>query len=306
MATGHPLAGLFVPLITPFDERGDVDVAGLERVALRCIAGGADGLVALATTGEATSLTPAERGNVVETLARITRDQGVRLVVGAGTNDTRTTIERHLALAEVAGVTASLAVVPYYVRPSESGVVAHFHAVATASPVPVAIYNIPYRTGRGLGAPALLELAADDNIIGLKQAVDGVDADTLTLLAEAPDSFAVLGGDDPYLLPVMLMGGRGAIAASAHLRTDAFAAMIGGGAKGEVTGARAIAEVLLPVVLALFAEPSPAILKAVLHHHGLIATPSVRMPLAAATPAGAAGAIAALAGADDLLGRLLG
>ena len=93
------------------------------------------------------------------------------LVVGAGTNDTRTTIQRHEALADVPGVAASLAVVPYYVRPSEAAIVRHFQAVAERSPVPLIVYNIPYRTGRGLGADALLELAATDGIAGVKQAV---------------------------------------------------------------------------------------------------------------------------------------
>jgi 4-hydroxy-tetrahydrodipicolinate synthase len=92
-------------------------------------------------------------------------------VAGAGTNDTRTTIDRHEALARVDGVAASLAVVPYYVRPSEAGIVAHFQAVAERSPVPMIIYNVPYRTGRGLGADALLELAATPGVCGLKQAV---------------------------------------------------------------------------------------------------------------------------------------
>lgn len=113
----------------------------------------------------------------------------------------------------------------------------------------------------------------------MKQAVGGLDADTLTLLSTAPESFAVLGGDDPYLLPVVLMGGVGAIAASAHLCTERFVAMIDRGLAGNVADARVHAEALLPLVLALFAEPSPAIIKAVLHADGRIPTPNVRMPL---------------------------
>ena len=105
-------------------------------------------------------------------------------------------------------MTASLAVVPYYVRPSEAAIVAHFQAVAARSPVPLVLYNIPYRTGRGLGAAALLELAATDGIVGLKQAVGALDVDTLQLLAHAPDDFAVLCGDDAFLLPLLLMGAR--------------------------------------------------------------------------------------------------
>ena len=104
------------------------------------------------------------------------------LVVGAGTNDTRTTILRHEALADVPGVAASLAVVPYYVRPSEAAIVRHFQVVAERSPVPLIVYNIPYRTGRGLGAEALIELAATENVAGVKQAVGSIDTDTLRVL----------------------------------------------------------------------------------------------------------------------------
>ena len=172
---------------------------------------------------------------------------------------------------------------PYYVRPSETAIVRHFQAVAERSPVPVVIYNIPYRTGRGLGADALLELAATPNVVGVKQAVGGVDADTLRLLAEAPDDFAVLAGDDAFIAPMVLMGGAGAITASAHFATAAFAKMIECARSGDAVAARAEAEALLPLVTALFAEPAPAVTKALLHAEGRIASPHVRMPLADAS-----------------------
>ncbi|MBN2622698.1 MAG: dihydrodipicolinate synthase family protein [Acidimicrobiales bacterium] len=284
--TGEPeLGGLYVPLVTPFDERGEVDLACVERLTADCLDAGAAGVVALATTGEATSLTDDERNEIVAACARVCRDRGAQLLVGAGTNDTRTTVARHAALADVPDVTASLAVVPYYVRPSEAAIVAHLRHVADRSPVPLVVYNIPYRTGRGLGAASLLELAASPNVIGVKQAVDGIDADTLTVLAASPDGFAFLGGDDPYLFPVVLMGGDGAIAASAHLATERFVAMIDHGLAGRLAQGRDHAEMLLPLVLRLFAEPSPAVIKAVLHAEGRIPTPDVRMPLSNATTA---------------------
>jgi 4-hydroxy-tetrahydrodipicolinate synthase len=216
----------------------------------------------------------------------VASDRGAALIVGAGTNDTRTTIARHEELAAVEGVTASLAVVPYYVRPTEAAVVAHFQAVAARSPVPLVVYNIPYRTGRGLGAQALLELASTGGIVGVKQAVGALDVDTLQLLAQAPADFAVLCGDDAFMLPLLLMGARGAIAASAHLCTDRFAALVAAARDGRLDEARAHSEALLGLVLALFAEPSPAVLKAMLHDAGRIATPDVRMPLQGASPAG--------------------
>jgi len=280
------LSGLHVPLVTPFDADGAVDLAALERLAEEVLGDGADGLVALATTAEASALDERERDAVLAVCARVAADRGAPLMVGAGTNDTRTTIARHEALAEVEGVTASLAVVPYYVRPSEAAIVEHFQAVAARSPVPIVVYNIPYRTGRGLGAPALLELAGTDGIVGLKQAVNALDADTLQLLACAPAEFAVLCGDDAFILPLLLMGARGAIAASAHLCTERFAALIAAAAEGRLDEAREHAEALLQLVLALFAEPSPAVLKAMLHEAGRIATPAMRMPLQAASPEG--------------------
>jgi len=293
MAADLQLRGVYVPLVTPFDEDGAVDVDALERLAGDVLAAGAAGVVALATTGEATSLDDDERAAVIAACSRVCVDRGADLVVGAGTNDTRTTVARHEALADVPGVTASLAVVPYYVRPSEAAIVAHFQHVAAHSPVPVVAYNIPYRTGRGLGAESLLRLADTDNVAGVKQAVDGIDADTLTLLAQAPEGFAVLGGDDPYLFPMTLMGAPGAIAASANLCTARFVAMIEAGLAGAVETGRAHAEALLPLVRALFAEPSPAIIKALLHAEGRIATPDVRMPLSNASAAAVTTATAA-------------
>src|SRR4051794_5412032 len=297
MSSAYRPSGLLSPIITPFAADGAVDLDALERLGAELLDAGATGLIALATTGEPSALDAAERDAVVATCARLCADRSADLVVGAGTNDTRTTIARHEALADVPGVVASLAVVPYYVRPSEAGVVAHFQAVAERSPVPLITYNVPYRTGRGLGAAALLELAATDNVAGLKQAVGAVDADTLTVLAGRPEGFAVLGGDDAFLFPTMLMGGQGAIAASAHLCTERFAAMLAAGAEGDVAAGRPHAEALLPLVGALFAEPSPAVIKALLHAEGRTPPPDGRLPLVNAAPASLERARQALAAA---------
>jgi 4-hydroxy-tetrahydrodipicolinate synthase len=292
-------SGVFVPLVTPFDERDRVDLDALAGLADEVLTAGASGVVALATTGEPTSLDEAERAAVVATCAEACARHDAILVVGAGTNDTRTTILRHEALAGIPGVQASLAVVPYYVRPSEAAIVRHFQAVAARSPVPLIVYNIPYRTGRGLGADALLELAATDNVAGLKQAVGAIDADTLRVLAEAGESLAVLGGDDAFLFPLMLMGARGAIAASSHLETGRFVEMIECGLRGDVSTGRRLAEALLPLVQALFAEPSPAVIKAALLLEGRIPTAFVRMPLAEAGAAAIEGARRALVRASS-------
>jgi 4-hydroxy-tetrahydrodipicolinate synthase len=283
MASDLRPAGVFVPMVTPFAAGGSVDLHCIEELTAGVVRAGAAGVVALATTGEPHMLDEEERAAVVDVIARVCASTGATLVVGAGTNDTRTTIERHEALAGVPGARASLAVVPYYVRPSETAVVRHFQVVAERSPVPLIVYNIPYRTGRGLGAAALLELAATDNVAGVKQAVGGIDADTLTVLAEAGDGFALLGGDDAFLFPLVLMGATGAIAASSHLCTRRFVEMIECGRTGDLAEGRRHAEALLPLVRALFAEPSPAVIKAALHLEGRIPTPDVRMPMSPAS-----------------------
>jgi 4-hydroxy-tetrahydrodipicolinate synthase len=292
-------AGVFVPMVTPFGADGGVDLGCLEELAAGVIADGASGVVALATTGEPHMLNDAERAAVVDVIAGVCARTGAILVVGAGTNDTRTTIARHEALADVPGARASLAVVPYYVRPSEAAVVRHFQVVAERSPVPLIVYNIPYRTGRGLGAAALLELAATENVAGVKQAVGGIDADTLAVLAESAERFAMLGGDDAFLYPLVLMGATGAIAASSHLCTRRFVEMIECGRNGALAEGRAHAEALLPLVRALFAEPSPAVIKAALHLEGRIPTPDVRMPMSPASPEAVERVRAALAAASS-------
>jgi 4-hydroxy-tetrahydrodipicolinate synthase len=281
------IEGLYVPLVTPFDEDGAVDLDALERLARELLTGGADGLVALGSTGEPLALSGTESAAVVDVCARACRDAGALLIVGAGTPDTRTTIERHEALADLRGDVAALAVVPYYVRPSDAGVVRHFEAVAERSPVPVLVYNVPPRTGVGLGVGTLLELAAIEGIAGMKQSVGAVDTDTVRVLAEAPEDFAVLCGDDAFILPLLALGGAGAIAASAHFQTGRFARLIRDQSPAD-------AAALLPLVLALFAEPNPAVIKALLYREGRIATPDVRLPLANASPA-ALDAVMALA-----------
>lgn len=279
MASSLDLRGVWVPLVTPYDPAGDVDVAAIERLCGEYLDAGAAGIVALGTTGESAALDAQEKRAVVDACSRVCAARGAPLIVGTGTNNTRTTIAATRALEGIPAVVGALVVVPYYVRPSEAGIVAHFEAVAQASPVPVVLYNIPYRTGRGLGAPALLELARVPNIAGVKQAVGALDADTLEVLAQAPEGFGVLGGEDPVLFPIVCMGGVGAIAASAHLCTERFVAMIECGLTGKLEDGRAHAEALLPVVRAAFAEPNPAVFKGVLHAQGRIATPDVRPPL---------------------------
>ena len=302
MATtsASPPRGVYLPLVTPFTAGDAVAIDALEGLAHTAIDAGVAGLVPLGTTGEAPLLDADEKRAVIECCARVAVERGVELIVGAGTNNTRSTIEAVQALAGTPGLTAALCVVPYYLRPSQAGIVAHFRAVAEASPVPVIVYNIPARTGRVLEADGLLELAGHPKIVGVKQAVGSLDDATLRILAEAPGDFAVLGGDDSYLLPTVLLGGSGAISAGAHLCTERFVAMIECGLAGKIDEGRAHHEALLPVVEAGYAEPNPSVFKGVLHAQGRIPTPDVRLPLVNASPASVERALAAVGGATTV------
>ncbi len=289
------LRGVYVPLVTPFASDGSVAVDAVSSLCHEYLDAGAAGIVALGTTGESTALTVEEKRAVVAACSAVCVERDAQLIVGAGTNSTATTVANVETLAETPGLSAVLIVVPYYVRPSEAGIVAHFHAVADASPVPLVLYNIALRTGRNLSAAGVLAAAQHPNIAGIKQAATGLDLDTLELLRGAPDDFAVLGGEDPFLYPIVLMGGVGAICASAHVCTEQFVSMIECGLAGKVDEGRAHAEALLPVVQSCFTEPNPAVFKGVLHAQGRIPTPDVRMPLTNASATAVEGALAAIA-----------
>jgi 4-hydroxy-tetrahydrodipicolinate synthase len=298
MSEALTLRGVYIPLITPFAGDGTVALDAVTSLCHEYLDAGATGIIPLGTTGESSALTTTEKRAVVDACSAVCVARGAQLIAGAGTNATASTVEAVRSLADVPGLSGVLIVVPYYVRPSEAGIVAHFRAVADASPVPVVLYNIAIRTGRNLSAASVLEAASHPNIAGIKQAAVGLDVDTLELLRGAPDDFAVMGGEDPFLYPIVLMGGAGAICASAHVCTEQFVSMIECGLAGKVEEGRAHAEALLPVVRACFAEPNPAVFKGVLHAQGRIPTPDVRMPLTNASPAAIDAALAAIAAAS--------
>jgi 4-hydroxy-tetrahydrodipicolinate synthase len=273
------LAGLYVPLITPFTAAGEVDAPALDRLARDVVAAGASGLVALGTTGEPAVLEDAERRIVLDVCAAVCRDTAVPLVVGAGASGTRRSIAALTELAAWPEVEAALVSVPAFVRPTEAGVVRHVAELGHHSPVPLIVYHVPHRTGRPLGTAALRELAALPGVVGVKHAVQVLDADAVTLLADPPPGFAVLAGDDVMAAPLLALGATGGILASAHLCTARWAEMIATWRAGDAVRARRLAAPLAGLAAALFAEPNPSVLKAVLHAHGRIATPEVRLPL---------------------------
>jgi 4-hydroxy-tetrahydrodipicolinate synthase len=264
------LHGLYVPMITPFDEDGAVALDALGTLAHEVLDGGATGLVALGTTGEPSALTPAERAAVLDRLAGVCRDRGAQLLAGANDAD---------ALRALPPVTAALTLVPPFLRPGEDGVIAHFGALAAVSPVPLVVYHVPYRTSQPLSAAALRRIAAIPGVAGLKHAAGGIDAATVELMADVPAGFAVLGGDDVFLAPLLALGAHGGIAASAHVDTGGYADLITAWRSGEPDRARPLGHRLARLSAALFAEPNPTVIKGVLHAQGRIPTAAVRLPL---------------------------
>jgi 4-hydroxy-tetrahydrodipicolinate synthase len=292
------LSGVYVPLITPFSRDGEVDLAGLDGLAREVVAAGAAGLVALGTTGEPAVLEDAERRAVLDVCAAVRRDTGTILVVGAGGSGTRRSAAALAELAAWPEVDAALVPVPAFVRPTEAGVVRHMAEVAARSPVPVIVYHVPHRTARPLGIATLRELAALPGVVGVKYAVSELDADAVTLLADPLAGFSVLAGDDVMAAPLLALGAAGGILASAHLCTGRWAAMVDAWRSGDARRARCLGAPLAPLAAALFAEPNPTVIKAVLHARGRIATPDVRLPLLAPDPATVAAALGLLAAAE--------
>jgi 4-hydroxy-tetrahydrodipicolinate synthase len=279
------LQGLWVPIVTPFDRHGDVDLVSLEQLADRILADGVTGLVALGTTGEKETLTAEERRSIVEACDRVCREKDRKLIVGAGTNSTLGTIEEIGHLTAGTSAVAALVVVPYYTRPSEQAVVEHFATVADSSLVPIVAYNVPHRTGRAMGATALIEMRDHRRIIGLKQAVGAVDIDTLEVLARSGPDFQVLAGDDAFIAPMVLMGGSGAITAAAHVCTPLFVLLTTCALAGDRARANELAVALLPLVTIGFSEPNPAVWKGALARLSQIATGDLRRPMTPASTA---------------------
>lgn len=276
------LDGLYVPLITPFRDSGEVALDALEALARRVLADGATGLVALGTTGEPGSLDEKEKRAVVEVVASVCRERSAPLVVGANTAEALAGLGDRAFRDAAPEAVAALTVVPPFVRPGEDGVVAWFTRLAASSPVPLIVYDVPHRTGQPLSAAALRRLAAVPGVAGIKSATGGVGDVVVDLLADPPERFAILGGDDACLSPLLAMGAHGGVTASALVDTTGFARLVEAWREGAVTEARDLGRRLALLSLRLFAAPNPTVIKAVLHARGDIPSPSVRLPLLAA------------------------
>ncbi len=269
-------------IVTPFNAHGEVDYGALRRLLDYQIAGGIDAVVILGTTGENPTVTSAERQRLVETSVERVAAR-VPVIVGTGGNDTRQSVDnaRH---AIAAGADGQLVVGPYYNKPTQAGFRAHVDAIASASELPIVLYNVPGRTSLNILPETILELAERvDTVVGVKEA-SGSLAQISDILARRPDGFAVYAGDDEMALPVCVLGGDGVVSVIANALPEAFGRLVRDALDGRITEARRSHYDLLEAMRACFAETNPIPIKAVLADVGLIEN-VLRLPLMPITDA---------------------
>ena len=269
------ITGLWLPIITPFKD-GAVDFKSYEKLIEHYLALGIDGLFPLGTTGESPTLDAAEIDELVERTVATVAGR-VPVFVGVGGNATAK-VTKELGRLERHAFAGIVSVCPYYNRPSQDGLLAHFRAIAAATDRDVLIYNIPYRTAVNLSNDSLIELAAVKNIVGVKDSSGSI-AQSLELLARKPRDFSVLTGEDALYFTMMANGAEGGILAASHVMTERFVEVGRRFAASDVAGARAAWAPLAPLVPMLFAEANPMPIKYLLWRQGLIASPECRLPL---------------------------
>jgi 4-hydroxy-tetrahydrodipicolinate synthase len=259
--TSRPLRGAMTALITPFQESGAVDERAFGALVEWQIGEGIDGLVPVGSTGEAATLTAAERERIV----RITVERAagrVPVIAGAGSNDTAVAIETSKVMAR-AGATHLLHVSPMYNKPPQRGLIAHFRAIADASPVPIVLYNVPGRTASNILPETTLALAEHPNIVAVKEA-SGDLTQIDSIIRHRPAGFSVLSGDDGLTLAVMAAGGEGVISVISNVAPKACARLVEVAAHGDTAAARDLHHRLAPLVDAAFVESNPIPIKAAL------------------------------------------
>jgi len=272
-------------MITPFDDQGNVDLTGASKLARWLVDQGNDALVITGTTGEGNTLADEEQ---VEVWKAVRSSVSVPLVAGCGTNDTEHTV-RLTGLAESSGMDCALIVTPYYNRPSQSGIEAHFRAVSQNTKLPILIYDIPIRTGRKVSTETIVRLATDvSNIVGVKDAANDP-AESARLLTQVPEGFRLYAGVDALTLPLLSIGATGVIGVCTHWATPDMKAMIESYRLGKVEEAAAINRRLLDSYRFESTEltPNPLPVKAMLRWLGLPAG-QCRLPMGPA-PAGLEG-----------------
>ena len=272
------LNGIWLPLITPFrDDR--LDEASLRRMIRHYETEPIDGLILAATTGEGLTLDDTETERLVQVAATELETSGRPIPVYLGISGSYTNkVAKMLATTASWPIDGYLIACPYYTRPSQNGLYRHFSALADATSRPIAIYNIPYRTGVNLGNETMLRLAERSNIVGVKDCCADA-AQSFDLLRTRPPGFAILTGEDALFYTALTQGADGGILASAHVEPTAFAMIRDTLLHGDQPNALAAWQDLVDLPRLLFAEPSPAPIKYWLWRVGLIDSPEVRLPM---------------------------
>ena len=268
--------GTGAAIVTPFRKYGTIDFGSLEKLLEHIISKGIDFVVVLGTTGESATLTHDEKNAVIDFVGDTVKGR-VPVVIGVGGNNTEHVIKdlRSLNLSKGDGI---LSVAPYYNKPQPRGLYNHFKNIASASPLPVILYNVPGRTGSNIPADITLQLAYDiKNVVAIKEA-SGNFAQIEAILQERPDDFIVLSGDDPLTLPLIALGADGVISVTANAYPGEFSTMVANALDNNFAGARKLHFKLKDVMDAFFADGNPAGIKAALDHMGLISN-NLRLPL---------------------------
>ncbi|WP_321854162.1 4-hydroxy-tetrahydrodipicolinate synthase [Paraburkholderia tropica] len=256
-------SGVWIPLVTPFNN-GEIDHAALKELVRHYVEAGVSGFVALGTTGEPASLTDQEQDAVVWTVLDAAGD--IPVIVGVSGNNTQAVCERATVFDDtpVAGLLISA---PYYIRPSQAGLIGHFTAIANVCKKPIVLYDIPARTGVQLELETLLLLSQHERIVAVKDC-GGIPDKTLGLIRDG--GLKVLCGEDLEMFGALCCGASGTISASAHLCADQFVAMFNAIREERLADAREIWHELVPLVQVMFAEPNPGPVKAALSLRGHI------------------------------------
>lgn len=268
--------GSFVALITPMLANGDVDYPSLNRLVEFHISAGTDGIVSVGTTGESATLSFAQHIDVVKATVAAVAGR-CRIVVGSGANSTEESLFLQTKTQDL-GIDGFLSVVPYYNKPQQRGMVAHFTVLADAAKVPVILYNVPGRTVADMLPETVAILAQHPNIIGIKDATGDMQRlkDTQSLVA--PD-FLILSGDDATGCEFMNLGGHGVISVTANIVPKQMKMMCDAALSGNIQAAKQIDDGIVRLHSDLFIESNPVIPKWALYKMGLISSPELRLPL---------------------------
>jgi 4-hydroxy-tetrahydrodipicolinate synthase len=267
--------GVGAALITPFDEQNEIDYPGLKRLIDLVTEGGTDYLVVQGTTGESPTVTSKEKRDILAFTIQ-NNYKKLPIVYGIGSNDTQSVLDT-IKETDFAGVDAILSVCPYYNKPTQEGIIAHFTAIADASPVPVLLYNVPGRTVINMKADTIVKLAAHPNIIGIKDAGGSLEQ-SMELAARMPDDFLLLSGDDNLVTTMVSVGWHGVISVIANAFPKEFHNLTWAALEGRFKDAAKLQLAFLEFDTLLYIESNPVGIKKCLEIKGICSS-DVRLPL---------------------------